>query len=112
MLGFLNQKSLSVLFLHQESPTDLHQDIIYGCLHLQDEAVAGIILVQCELVIHTEGRYWGNCSAGLRGLLVFFPFMKYFYLQLLQFIPKKAKPLIMSLENATIEPPWKLISLN
>lgn len=62
MFGILNQKSLSILFLHQESqqeqnPTDLHQDVIYGCLHLQDEAVAGIILVQCELVVHTEGRY-------------------------------------------------------
>lgn len=88
----------------ERSPTDLHQDIIYSCLHLQDEAVAGIILVQCELVIHTEGRYWGNCSAGVRGLLVFLPFLKYFYLQLFQFIPRKGKPLIMSSKKGSYRP--------
>lgn len=48
----------------------LEQQIVNGSLHLQGEAVAGIILAQSELVVDAEDGHGRDSRARLGGLLV------------------------------------------
>ncbi len=66
---------------------DLEQQIVNDCLHLQSEAVAGIILAEGELIIDAEDGHSRDSCAGLGGLLVLLTALQDFDLQLLQLCP-------------------------
>lgn len=63
---------------------DLEQQVVDGGLHLQREAVAGVVLAEGELVVDAEDGHRRDGRARLGALLVFLPTLKDFDLQLLQ----------------------------
>lgn len=66
----------------------LQQQVVDGSLHLQGEAVAGIVLAECKLVIDAEDGDSRDSRAWLRGLLVLLTSLQDFDLQLLQLCPE------------------------
>lgn len=66
----------------------LQQQIVDGSLHLQGQAVAGVVLAQGELVINAEDGHSRDGCARLRRLLVLLASLQDFDLQLLQFCPE------------------------
>lgn len=78
----------SILFTCSFECSHLQQQIVNGRLHLQCEAVTGIILAERELVINAEGRHGRHGSTGLRRLLVLLSSLQNFDLQLFQLCPK------------------------
>lgn len=67
----------------------LQQQVVDGRLHLQREAVAGIVLAESELVIDAEDGDGRDGRAGLRGLLVLLTSLQDFDLKLLQLRPAR-----------------------
>lgn len=74
----------------------LEQQVVDGGLHLQREAVAGVVLAEGELVVDAEDGDGGDGRARLRGLLVLLATLQDFHLQLLQLRPEREQhdPLI------------------
>lgn len=72
-----------------EHEADLKQQIVDGSLHLQSEAVAGIVLAEGELVIDAKDRNSRDSCAGLGRLLVLLTALQDFDLQLLQLCPAR-----------------------
>lgn len=63
---------------------NLEEQVVDGSLHLQSEAVAGVVLAEGKLVIDAEHGDSGHSCAGLGQLLVLFAALQDFDLQLLQ----------------------------
>ena len=65
----------------------LEQQVVDGGLHLQSQAVAGVVLAEGELVVDAEDGDSGDGRAGLRRLLVLLSSLQDFDLQLVQLGP-------------------------